>query len=607
MDASELNIHAIVRIRAPESSEKKDIIYAVSPDHKEIQLSLRETEHYAFTFDRIIDPFVTNVELFESTARSLVDKLIVCKNACLISYGEPNCKNDCVFGVEITNRDSKGLIFRCLTYLFNILDRYTATKDFKICLGLYEIYLDKIRDMGRAYLDRLETGDWQHSQFASSNLNLVEREGRTDIENLAMIPISNIDEAMSLIQMGLELRQSYDSRNNRQSIKSHTFLNISLAQKYKSTTEVFTSVLTFAALGYQEKTPKSLIENLKKQETYFLNASMMALEKVLNNLFQRREAKTNGEIPYKDNKLTRILQNVCNTESQTLLLVTLPPTAKNLEEAVRILQFAERCFKIEREKKKKSILAALAPISGQQLERVRRLEDEVNELKSQIDKGQTSHELKLKAFAKLIGVENDLEAILQAPPGSKERNIARNYKEAITKLDNITKRNLDLERKLEDNKKLFEEIKRVELNNQDKFAREVYELESQITDLRGQIQELKEKTENSARDQLHERAEELQKLLIHSHMLLEEQAAVIHNLPFNMNSRAADLRNMSDMRDLGRSEVEHELKKKFRDEELAQQKRIANITEQYNYILDQKQKEINQFILESREYDRKKK
>ena len=77
MDTSELNIHAIVRIKPPESPEKKDIIYAVSPDHKEIQLSLRETERYAFTFDRIIEPFVTNVELFEITARILVDKLIV--------------------------------------------------------------------------------------------------------------------------------------------------------------------------------------------------------------------------------------------------------------------------------------------------------------------------------------------------------------------------------------------------------------------------------------------------------------------------------------------------------------------------------------------------
>lgn len=608
MDSSELNIHAMVRIKPPDTSDKKDTIYAISPDHKELQLQLRDTDHFSFTFDRIYDPFVTNAELFESTARVFIDKLILGKNACLISYGESSsCKTDCVFGIENVNKDSKGLIFRSLSHLFVSLDRYTSTKDFKISIGLYEIYLDKVRDMGRAYIERLETGDWQHNQFATQNLNLIEKEGRSEIENLAMIPVSTIEEAISLIQMGLELRQNQDTRNNRQSVKSHTFLNVSLAQKYKNTTEVYTSLLAFAALASQDKTAKGPIDGLKKQEIFHINSSLIALEKLLNGLFQTRESKPNAELSYKENKLTKIFQNVCNSESSTLLLISINSTLKNAEESLRTLQFAERCYKVEREKQKKSFLAALAPISGQQLERVRRLEDEVNELRIQIDKAQTSHELKLKSFAKLIGVENDLEAILQAPPGSKERNIAQNYKEALTKLDNITKRNSDLERKLEDNQRIFEEIKRVELSNQDKFAREVYDLEFQINDLKSQIQELKDKADSSAKDQLHERAEELQKLLIHSHMLLEEQAAVIHNLPFNMNSRAADLRNMSDMRDLGRSEVEHELKKKFKDEEIASLKRIDNITEQYNYILDQKQTEINQFILESRDYDRKKK
>ena len=81
---------------------------------------------------------------------------------------------------------------------------------------------------------------------------------------------------------------------------------------------------------------------------------------------------------------------------------------------------------------------------------------------------------------------------------------------------------------------LYEEYKRVDINNREKNEREIDTLREDLDNLREEMEGVKEKSEHGIKEQLQNRAEELQRLLTHSHMLLEEKAAVIHNLPFTM-------------------------------------------------------------------------
>jgi hypothetical protein len=90
-------------------------------------------------------------------------------------------------------------------------------------------------------------------------------------------------------------------------------------------------------------------------------------------------------------------------------------------------------------------------------------------------------------------------------------------------------------------------------------------------------------------------------------MLLEEKAAVIHNLPFTMQSQSADARNLAEMRDTGRTEVEHEFRKRYKEIETDHNRRMKNLREQYDYILKERESEIARFSKEFEDYAKLKK
>jgi len=198
-------------------------------------------------------------------------------------------------------------------------------------------------------------------------------QGLVYVEDLALIPVSNIREVLDVANLGVKMRATYETRLNARSSRSHTIFTVSIVQKSRLSARggVVGSMINFVDLAGSERLARSQSEGRRFQEAVVINTSLSALGKVVLAL-----ASDNARhIPYRDSKLTRILQNSLGGNSYTTLLTTIDPSMSNYEESINSLFFADRCRSVqnrpsqnlidtEQSNHEKSVHALLQEIAG---------------------------------------------------------------------------------------------------------------------------------------------------------------------------------------------------------------------------------------------------
>ncbi|CAE7451027.1 Kif3b [Symbiodinium natans] len=170
-------------------------------------------------------------------------------------------------------------------------------------------------------------------------------QGLVYVEDLSLIPVTNIREVLSVANLGVQMRATFETRLNARSSRSHTIFSVSIVQKSKSDPKsgVVGSVVNFVDLAGSERLARSQSEGRRFQEAVIINSSLSALGKVVLALASDRAR----HIPYRDSKLTRILQNSLGGNSYTTLLTTVDPSSDNYEESLNSLFFADRCQNVQ--------------------------------------------------------------------------------------------------------------------------------------------------------------------------------------------------------------------------------------------------------------------
>jgi hypothetical protein len=542
--------------------------------------------------------------VYDEVCEPMIDKVFGGYSACCMAYGTTNSgKTYTIFGSADLALSDRGLAPRVIDSLFEKAESRQSSVEFTIEVSFFEINTDQIRDLGKAYKENLQADNTEFSdRYQRENLEIRENTGKIIVVGLTVIPVRTREEILEILNAGWTLRQICETDINPVSSRSHTILTIVLTQKPKDSSSVIKSQFTLVDLAGSERIARAHSEERRQQEAQFISSSLTAVNKVVSKLFAKSVGQSVPHIPFRDSKLTRILQNVFMMDSLVAVIATINPSLLHLSESINTLQYLERCGSLESRLELGFMKSAVEKASSHHEQRVKKLEEEIIELRGGIEYTQARQERSIKDLAKILGLEEDLNQILDAVPGSKERKLALHYKESVKKVENIAKRNKDLEKRLETNKVLLEDIKRVEINNHDKHALAVYELEVELREVKRQISLAQEQAEQSAHEQLHNRAEELQKMLIHSHMLLEEKAAIIHNLPTALQSHAADLRNLADMHDMGKTDGEVLMRKKYREEELSHKDKVTELTEEFKEKLMEKEMEIKEFEPQVKHY-----
>lgn len=592
------NVRAYCRLRPSDPrDELGERLHVVEGSGIAIKTS-EDAEERKVRLDGVFLKSRSQSEVFEFICEPLVEQVIEGNSACCIAYGTTNSgKTYTMFGSADLEIAGRGLAPRVVEAMFDKATSRLGAFEFGMEVSFYEIYADQIRDLGKAYKENLQT---VHSdlpeRYHRENLEIREQNSRILINGITTIPINAKEEILEILNAGWTLRQTAESDINPVSSRSHTILTVTITQRPRERiAEPVKTQFMLVDLAGSERIARTHSEDKRLQEAQFINNSLTAVNRVLSKLFAKAMGQAVPHIPFRDSKLTRLLQNVFSMNSVCAVIANINPSLLHLSESINTLQYVERCISLESKSDIGFVKAVVEKASSHHEQRVKKLEEEIIELRGTIEYTQARQERSLKELAKILGLEDDLLNILESAPGSKEKKLALHYRESVKKAENITQRNKDLEKRLESNKILLEDIKRVEINNHDKHALAVYELEVELREIKRQISTLQEQVEVGSQKQTHNRAEELQKMLIHSHMLLEEKAAVIHNLPNALQSHAADLRNLADMHDMGKNDGEVYARKRYREQEVAHKEKAADISSEYAIQLEDKEREIRDF------------
>ncbi|EUD67310.1 hypothetical protein C922_02460 [Plasmodium inui San Antonio 1] len=330
-----------------------------------------ELKTRTFNFNYIFDVDVQQSDVFELIGKNLINNFINGYNSSILAYGNTNSgKTYTLYGDRIDSEDTKnhGLIYLSLSYFFQL------QKSTEISVSIVEIYLEKIRDLGKIFqLSQLATTTDEtikyYSQFRD-NIIREDEKGNTYVENITLLPIENIEDVKNIINLCFKYRKTHATRKNLVSSRSHCLLTVYQHRVAKE--KELISQINYIDLAGSEKFND--IEMVNKKELININNTLSVLNRVIIALSTQNKigknldkAKTTDElksedccvptvhIPYRDSKLTRLLKNSLNGNSFTYILICLNLNSHKIEDFINSLIFAKRCKMIKQKIKKNKV------------------------------------------------------------------------------------------------------------------------------------------------------------------------------------------------------------------------------------------------------------
>mmetsp|Transcript_6287 Transcript_6287/g.8791 ORF Transcript_6287/g.8791 Transcript_6287/m.8791 type:complete len:217 (+) Transcript_6287:3-653(+) len=190
-------------------------------------------------------------------------------------------------------------------------------------------------------VDLLRPIDWQGRQSPALSLKL-DRSGTVQVEGLARESAKSAEELKAVFQRGLEQRAVAENAMNAESSRSHVIFTVFLAQDVPSQqggVERITSKLHFCDLGGCERLKKTEVEQDRDRrlEAIEINKSLSALGDVIEAIAKKRKY-----IPYRNHKLTQLLQDALGGSAKALMYVNCSPAQSSIKETVTALKLASR-------------------------------------------------------------------------------------------------------------------------------------------------------------------------------------------------------------------------------------------------------------------------
>jgi kinesin family protein 18/19 len=292
----------------------------------------KRVKDQTFGFDRIFDENVTQAEVYEATAKPLLDNVLDGYNATVFAYGATGCgKTHTITGTV----QQPGIIFLTMQELFERIAETTDEKVTEVSLSYLEIYNETIRDL-------LVPG--------SNKTGLMLREDANQAVSVAGLSShrpQNVEEVMEMIMRGNELRTMSPTEANATSSRSHAVLQINVAQKDRNANvdEPHTmATLSIIDLAGSERASATKNRGARLLEGANINKSLLALGGCINALCDPRKQ---NHVPYRNSKLTRLLKFSLGGNCKTVMIVCVSPSSQHFDETQNTLRYANRAKNIQ--------------------------------------------------------------------------------------------------------------------------------------------------------------------------------------------------------------------------------------------------------------------
>ena len=287
--------------------------------------SKNKSENFqTFTFDGIFPPETEQEKIFNIVAKPLINSALEGINGTIFCYGQTASGK--TYTMEGIHNDPKlmGVIPRMMQYIFILIEKATSEIEYSVKCQYYQIYNEKIQDL----LD-----------IRKKDLAIREDKNKGIwVEDCTEIYVSSEEEMYAVFKEGSNNRTVSATNMNKGSSRSHSLFVVTIFQRNTITGSSKTGRIFFVDLAGSEKMAKTGIEGgTGLKEAQNINKSLMTLGMVINSL-------TEGaiHIPYRDSKLTRVLQESLGGNSMTNLVITCSPNFLNQSETLSTLRFGQR-------------------------------------------------------------------------------------------------------------------------------------------------------------------------------------------------------------------------------------------------------------------------
>ncbi|KAF2099488.1 kinesin heavy chain subunit [Rhizodiscina lignyota] len=295
----------------------------------------------AFTFDRVFDMASRQSDVFDFSIRPTVDDILNGYNGTVFAYGQTGAgKSYTMMGSDIDDTEGKGVIPRIVEQIFASILSSPGNIEYTVRVSYMEIYMERIKDL-----------------LAPQNDNLPVHEEKNRgvyVKGLLEIYVSSVQEVYEVMRRGGMARAIAATNMNQESSRSHSIFVITVTQKNVETGSAKSGQLFLVDLAGSEKVGKTGASGQTLEEAKKINKSLSALGMVINSLTDGKSS----HIPYRDSKLTRILQESLGGNSRTTLIINCSPSSYNDAETLSTLRFGVRAKAI---KNKAKINAELSP------------------------------------------------------------------------------------------------------------------------------------------------------------------------------------------------------------------------------------------------------
>ncbi|KAK9056711.1 hypothetical protein SSX86_024073 [Deinandra increscens subsp. villosa] len=313
----------------------------------------------SYAFDRVFGPSAVTQEVYEVAARPVVKTAMEGVNGTVFAYGVTSSgKTHTMHG----DHHSPGIIPLAIKDVFSIIQD-TPGREFLLRVSYLEIYNEVINDL----LD--PTGQ---------NLRVREDAQGTYVEGIKEEVVLSPGHALSFIAAGEEHRHVGSNNFNLLSSRSHTIFTLMIessahGDEYDG---VIFSQLNLIDLAGSESS-KTETTGLRRKEGSYINKSLLTLGTVIGKLSEGKAS----HVPYRDSKLTRLLQSSLSGHGHVSLICTITPASSNMEETHNTLKFASRAKRIEIYASRNKIIDEKSLIKKYQRE-ISVLKQELDQLRS---------------------------------------------------------------------------------------------------------------------------------------------------------------------------------------------------------------------------------
>ncbi|XP_013750877.1 kinesin-like protein KIN-14H [Brassica napus] len=284
----------------------------------------------SFTFNKVFGPSASQEAVFADT-QPLIRSVLDGYNVCIFAYGQTGSgKTFTMMGPNELTEESLGVNYRALSDLFHLSSERKETFSYKISVQMLEIYNEQVRDL------LATNGQTSRLEIRNSSQDGI------NVPEATLVPVSTTSDVISLMNLGQKNRAVSATAMNDRSSRSHSCLTVHVQGRDLTSGATLRGTMHLVDLAGSERVDKSEVTGDRLKEAQHINKSLSALGDVIASLSQK-----NNHIPYRNSKLTQLLQDSLGGQAKTLMFIHISPEVDTLGETLSTLKFAERVATVE--------------------------------------------------------------------------------------------------------------------------------------------------------------------------------------------------------------------------------------------------------------------